>query len=148
MKNRSFEVLCHKQIRNTRSMGSCSFYPNGNHSSFHPGRNSIWLPPHSTRMSHIRNSSVPPFHLDVSHPEFICAVIPPGCLTSGIHLRRHSIRIFCIRHLTPDGRGERFNFPGQTYPDPLIALIQRVSQPFCTVLRCSPKASKYLRLTF
>ena len=26
----------------------------------------------------------------------------------------------------PDGRGGRFNFPGQTCPDPLIALIRRV----------------------
>ena len=61
--------------------------------------------------------------------------IPPRCLTSGILLRRHSIRIFHIRHflrifhtrrLTPDGRGGRFNFSGQTYPDPLIALTRRV----------------------
>nr|CAN78169.1 hypothetical protein VITISV_040081 [Vitis vinifera] len=41
-------------------MGSCTF---------HPGRNSIRLPPHSTRlpphstrMSHIRNSAPPTFH--------------------------------------------------------------------------------------
>ena len=58
------------------------------------------------------------------------AAIPPECITSGILLRRHSIRIFCIRRLTPDGRGGRFNFPGRTYPDPLIALTRRVSQPF------------------
>ena len=70
------------------------------------------------------------------------------CLTSGILLRRHSIRIFRIRRLTPDGRGGRFNFPGQTYPDPLIALTRRVSQPFCTVPRCSPKASRYVPPTF
>ena len=56
-----------------------------------------------------------------------CSVdIPPGCLTSGILLRRHSIRIFRIRRLTPDGRGGRFNFPSQTYSDPLIALTRRV----------------------
>ena len=81
-------------------MGSCSFHPDGNHSSFHPGRNSIRLPPLSTP--------------DVSHPEFCCAAIPPVCFTSGI--------------LRPDGRGERFNFPGHTYPDQLIARTQRVSQ--------------------
>ena len=63
---------------------------------------------------------------DVSHPEFCCAAIPLGCITSGI--------------LTLDGRGERFNFPGHTYPDPLIALTWRVSQSFCTVPRCSPEA--------
>nr|CAN84137.1 hypothetical protein VITISV_021092 [Vitis vinifera] len=83
---------------------------------------------HSTRMSHIRNSAAPPFHLDVrtAHPEF-CTAIPPGCITSGILLRRHFTRMFRIRILTPDGRGGRFNFSGQTYPDPLIALIRRVS---------------------
>nr|CAN80703.1 hypothetical protein VITISV_011630 [Vitis vinifera] len=73
------------------------------------------------------------FHPDVSHPEFCSADILPECLTSGILLRRHSIQIFRIRRLTSDGRGGRFNFPGQTYPDPLIALTRRVSQPFCTV---------------
>ena len=72
------------------------------------------------------------------------AAIPPGCLTSGTHL----LRIFRIRRLTPDGRGEHFNFPSQTYPDPLVALTRRVSQPFCTVPRCSPEASRYVRLTF
>ena len=86
-------------------------------------------PPTFHRMFHIRNSAPPPFHSDVSHPA-------------------HSIRIFHIRCLTPDGRGGRFNFPGQTYPDPLIALIRRVSQPFCTMPRCSPEASRYVRPTF
>ena len=89
----------------------------------------ILLRRHSTWMSHIRNSAPPPFHSDVSHPA-------------------HSIRIFHIRCLTPDGRGGRFNFPGQTYPDPLIALIRRVSQPFCTMPRCSHEASRYVLPTF
>ena len=89
----------------------------------------ILLLQHSTRMSHIQNSAPLPFHSDVSHSA-------------------HSIRIFHIRRLMPDGRGGLFNFPGQTYPDPLIALIRRVSQPFCTVPRCSPEASRYVRPTF
>ena len=55
------------------------------------------------------------FHPDVSHPELCFAAIPPGCLTSGTHL----LQIFCIQPLTPDGRGGCFNFPGQTYLDPL-----------------------------
>ena len=97
---------------------------------------------------HIRNSAPLTFHLDVSHPEICSADIPPGCITSGILLRRHSIRIFRIRRLTPGGRGGRFNFPGRTYPDLLIALTRRVSQPFCTVPQCSPEASRYLRPTF
>ena len=85
-------------------------------------------------------------------------------LTSGILLRRHSIPIshirnsvrvtyhllliFHIRQTYLDGKGGRFNFLSQTYPDPLIALTRRVSQPFCTVPRCSPKASRYVRPTF
>ena len=87
--------------------------------------------------------------------ERVAVDIPPGCITSGILLRRHSTRMSHIRNsaaadippgcftsgiLTPDGRGERFNFPGHTYPDPLIALTWRVSQSFCTVPRCSPEA--------
>ena len=53
---------------------------------------------------------------------------------SGYHIRNsvrltflfHLLRIFHVRRLTPDGRGGRFNFPGQTYLDPLIALTRRV----------------------
>ena len=37
------------------------------------------------------------------------------------------IKVIPIWRLTPDGRGERFNFPGQTCPDPLIALTRRAS---------------------
>ena len=36
----------------------------------------------------------------------------------------HLLRMSHIRRLTPDGRGGRFNFPGQTCLDPLIALTQ------------------------
>ena len=35
-------------------------------------------------------------------------------------------RIFHIRRLTPNGRAGRFNFPGQTCLDPLIAFTRRV----------------------
>ena len=69
-------------------------------------RHSIRLPPLYTRMYHIRKSAT--------------VIIPSGCLTSRIQ--------------EPDGRGGRFNFSGYTCSDPLIALTQRVSQPFCTVL--------------
>ena len=40
---------------------------------------------------------------------------------------RHLLRISHIRRLTPDGRGGRFNFPGQTCLDLLIALTRRAS---------------------
>ena len=63
-------------------------------------RNSVWPTFHLLRISHIQNSVGPTFHL---------------------------LRIFHIWRLTPDGRGERFNFPGQTCPDPLIALTRRAS---------------------
>ena len=53
---------------------------------------------HSTRISHIWNSVRPTFHL---------------------------LQIFHIRLPTPDGRGGRFNFPGQTCLDPLVALTGR-----------------------
>ena len=69
------------------------------------------------------------FHPDVSHPEIYC---------------HHSTWMFTSRILTPDGRGERFNFLGHIYPDLLIALTRRVSQPFCIVPRGSPKASRYV----
>ena len=51
-----------------------------------------------------------------------------GCLTSGILSDRHStLSGYFTSGLTPDGRGGRFNFPGQTCPDPLIALTWRAS---------------------
>ena len=108
----------------------------------------ILLHRHSTRMSHMRIRER--------------TAIPPGCITFGILLRRHStrkshirnssrrhsIQIFCIRRLMPDERGRRFNFSSQTYPDPLTVPTRRVSQPFCTVPRCSPETSRYVRPTF
>ena len=90
-----------------------------------------------------------------AYPEFCFVDIPPGCLTSGILLRRHSTRMSHIRNSSPppfhpdishsaldagcerpdgkglmsDRKGGRFNFPGQPYPDHLIAHTRRVSQP-------------------
>ena len=83
--------------------------------------NSVRVTFHLLRISHIRNS---------------------------VRLTFHLLRIFHIWCLTPYGRGGRFNFPGQTYSDPLIALTRRVSYPFCTVSRCSPEAYRYVRPTF
>ena len=74
---------------------------------------SIRLPP--LYPDDIRNYAPPPFHWDDIRNS-VPAAISPGCLTSGIQ--------------EPDGRGGRFNFSGYTYPDPLIALTRRVSQPF------------------
>ena len=55
---------------------------------------------HPDGNSHIRNSVRPTFHL---------------------------LRISHIRHLSPDGRGGRFNFPGQTCLNPSVTLIRRTS---------------------
>ncbi|KAL6334627.1 hypothetical protein AAG906_019483 [Vitis piasezkii] len=80
----------------------------------------ILLRRHSTRMSHIRNSSPQTFHPDFSHP----------ALDAGWERRLDADG---KRGPTPDERGGRFNFLGWTYPDHLIAPTRRVSQPFCMV---------------
>ena len=51
---------------------------------------------HSTRMSHIRNSSPPPLHPDVSHPEFFSVATLPRCLTSGILPHQRSTLSGCL----------------------------------------------------
>ena len=53
---------------------------------------------HSTRTSHIRNSSPPTFHPDISHPEFFPVDIPPGHLTFRILPHRHSTWTSHIRN--------------------------------------------------
>ena len=117
------------------------------HSSFHPRRNYVRPTSHLLRMSHIRNSvrqrptfsgcltsrilsaDVPP-SLGVSHLKF-CP--PTSHLLRMSHIRNsvrptfHLLRIFHIWCLTLDGKEGRFNFPGQTCPDPLIALTRRAS---------------------
>ena len=122
-----------------RNSATPTFHPDISPPTFHPDKGARC---HSTRMYHIRNSAAPPFHPDVSHLE------SSRRHSIRIFHRHHSTRMYHIRRLTPNGRGGRFNFPGQTYPDPLIALTRRVSQIFCTVPRCSPEASRYLPPTF
>ena len=78
---------------------------------------------HSTRMSHSRNYIRPTFHLiRISH----IRIRPTFHLIRISHIRIrmtfHLLRIFHIRRLLPDGRGGRFNFPGQTCPDTLVTL--------------------------
>nr|CAN66356.1 hypothetical protein VITISV_039483 [Vitis vinifera] len=121
---------------------------NARHSSFHPGKNSVRPTFNIFRISHIWNSVRPTFHLlRISHiqnfvrPTFHLLRIshirnpvqPTFRLLWISHIRNsvwptfHLLRIFHIWRLTPDGRGGRFNFPGQTCPDPLIALTRRAS---------------------
>ena len=91
---------------------------NARHSSFHRGKNSVRPTSHLLRISHIRNSVQPTFHLlQISH------------IRNSVwsNMSGSSDRIFHIRHLTLDGRAGHFNFPGQTYPNPLIALTRRAS---------------------
>ena len=82
------------------------------------GKNSVRLTFHLLRISHIRNFVLPTFHLlRISH------------IRNSIRsdMSGSSYQIFHIRRLTPDGRGGRFNFPGQTCPDLLITLTRRAS---------------------
>ena len=78
--------------------------PFAQHSSFHPRKNSIWPAFHLLRIFHIRNSVCRHF---TSRCESCADILHPD-----------------ISHL--DGRGGRFSFSGQTYPDPLISLTKRV----------------------
>ena len=128
-------------------MGSCTLHPAAK--SFPPGCTAIYtrLPPFTPGCCHHYTRRCQKLSIQLRrhlHPAATAstrmyyirksaATILPGCIASGI--------------LTPDGRGERFNFHDQTYPDPPIALTRRISQQFCTVLRCSPEASRYVRQT-
>ena len=86
------------------------------HSSFHPGKNSVRPTFHLLRISHIRNSVRLAFNLlRISH------------IRNSVRPTFHLLRISHTRHLSPDGRGRRFNFPGQTCPDPSIMLIRIAS---------------------
>ena len=74
------------------------------------------------------------FHPDISHPEFFPADIPPGYLTSGILLRRHSTFSGYLTSGILSGRCFTFSryltsviLSGQTCPNPLIALTWRAS---------------------
>ena len=71
---------------------------------------------HSTRISHIRNSVRPTFHLLwISH------------IRNSIRPTFHLLRISHTQRLSPNGRGRCFNFLGQTCPDPSVTLIRRTS---------------------
>ena len=107
-------------------MGSYSFHPDGNHSSFHPSRNSI-------RMYHIRNSAA--------------AAIPPGCLTSGILLCRHSTWMshiqmeLLLRHSTRMSHIRDTPSPDISHPAPAAGWERRVFQlPLSDVSRSSNSA--------
>ena len=83
----------------------------------------------STRISHIRNPvRRHSIHPDISHPESCPPTFyPPWYLTSGIlSADIPSTRISHIRRLSPDGRGGRFNFLGQTCPNLLVTPIRSV----------------------
>ena len=87
---------------------------------------------HSTLMSHIRNSVRPTFYLiRMSHSRN--SVRPTSHFLRISHSRNsirstfRLLRIFHIRRLSPDRRGGRFSFPGQTCPDPLVAPTRRTS---------------------
>ena len=86
------------------------------HSSFHLGKNSVRPTFHLLQISYIRNSVQPMFHL-----------LWISYIRNSVRPTFHIFWISHIRRLTPDGRRGRFNFPGQTCPDPLIALTRKAS---------------------
>ena len=51
----------------------------------------------------------------------VASLITPGRETF------HHLRVLYSQRLPPDGRGRRFNFPGQTCPDPPVTLTRRTS---------------------
>ena len=71
------------------------------HNSFHPRKNFVQPTSNLLQISHTRNSVRPTFNL---------------------------LRISHIRRLTPNGRGGRFNFPGQTCLDPLDSALWITAQ--------------------
>ena len=88
-----------------------------NHSSFHPGRNSIQLPPLSTRMYHIWNSAA--------------AVIPSGCLTTGIQEPGWERRAFQLLQIYISGSSNSAH-PDVSQPSFFLAEVlpyPNVSQP-------------------
>ena len=118
---------------------ACCSHSSGSASLRHYTR--MEIPTHSTRISHIRNSVWPTFNLlQRSHilnsvrltfnllrmSHIRNSVQPTFNLLRISHIRNsvrptfHLLQIFHIRLPTPDGRGGRFNFPGQTCPDSLI----------------------------
>ncbi|RVX13140.1 Retrovirus-related Pol polyprotein from transposon 17.6 [Vitis vinifera] len=151
MKNRSFEVLCHKQIRNARSK-RCPDTPSDGGGTW----SVVGCPNDVARLAHFKSM------IQTTYPDRIC--YRPGVMftsalcfslreekgpytshTQTVPLARHNSfhpgKNSVCRHFTsgippadisypdisqPNERGGRFNFPGQTYPDPLIALTQRV----------------------
>ena len=141
-------------------MGSCTFHSaaatfhsaaatfHSAAATFHPAAAAITpgcqklstrLPPHYTRLLRHLHSVAATLHPATAASTRMyyirksAATIPLGCIAYGI--------------LTSDGRGERFNFHDQTYPDSQIALTRRISQQFYTMPRCSPEASRYVRHT-
>ena len=133
----------------------------------------VWDPAHSTRVGipsdcgHFPPGCIksgillpPPFHPDVSHPEFYCHHFPPGCITYGILLpppfhpdvshpefchRRHSIRMSYIRNSRAGWERRAFQLlriyisesSNSVHPENFAAI-------FCTVAWCSPEASRYV----
>ena len=98
---------------------ACCSHSSSSTSTSHGIVHSTWteILTHSTQISHIRNSIRPMFHLlRISHTR------------NSVRPTFHLLRISHIRNsVPPDGRGERFNFPRQTCPDPSVTLIRRTS---------------------
>ena len=128
---------CRNDVARLAHFSQC--FPSGQHILMELRRIAMRAPCHHDEGSlHLVHADGPPCDVWISHSQNFVLLDMSGS----------SDRIFHIRRLTPDGRAGCFNFPGQTCLDPLIALTRRVSQPFCTIPRCSPEASWYVWPTF
>ena len=93
----------------------------------------VWIHHRRAFGQHIRVGFAPDcrhLHPDMRrhfHPDVRCHFLHPDCCHC-IRLPCTSTQMFTSGILTPDRKGERFNFSGRTYPDPLIAPTRRVSQ--------------------
>ena len=148
-----------EQSQKTRSMGSCTLHPAvailyPAAKSFAPGCCLL-----STRMYHIRNP-LPPLHIRnlcsaAFHPDDIWNSTTPlysirmsyiqnsgaGWERIAFHLFRMQYNCHSVRPKFPIFRMSRI---WQTYPDPMIALTWRVSQP--NVAQCSGVLLKFPKM--
>ena len=130
MKNRSFEVLFHKQIRIAWRRMSSWGNPDGVAPDSMAARVLLGNPDGVALDSNARSVSsgggVPTLCTRRRSPFAVRRHSSFHSSRNSVRSMFHLLRIIHIRRLTPDGRGGRFNFPEQTCPDPLIALTRRV----------------------
>ena len=113
-----------------------SFHPDGNSHSFHSDvSHPEFCPANVLPYPDVSQpQSCPadiPLSSDISQPQFCSADIslsPDISQRNSIRPTFHLLWIFRIWRLWSDGRGGRFNFPGLTCPNPLVAPTRKTSE--------------------